>query len=272
MVDIGKLQSAKFMSKDAVKNAAPSVFTTKPSEEVSDKYTHIPTERVIDDMESLGWGVVEAKEVKARKSTTKGFQKHLLVFRNDDIVIDGEDGDTVYPQILLTNSHDGKNSFQFTAGLFRMICENGLVIADTEFEDVKMRHMGYTFEDLQSMIKDMVEKLPLTVESMNKMKSVELEGEQVLELAKSLLDIRVEGTDNTFNDIAITNVLESQRKEDEGKGLWEVFNRVQENIINGNFYYNTKSGKQRQARIIKNFKQDIDLNRNMFAKAMEYAA
>ena len=26
-----------------------------------------------------------------------------------------------------------------------------------------MRHMGYSFEDLQDMIKDMVEKLPLTV-------------------------------------------------------------------------------------------------------------
>ena len=38
--------------------------------------------------------------------------------------------DTVYPQILLTNSHDGKNAFTFTAGLFRLICENGLVIAD----------------------------------------------------------------------------------------------------------------------------------------------
>ena len=264
--------SNQILSKKQINDVAPSVFTQSPSSDVTEKYTFISTEKVIDDMEELGWMPVDAKEVKARTKNTQGVQKHMIVFRNEDIVIDGADGDTVYPQILMTNSHDGKNSFQFTAGLFRMICENGLVIADTEFEDVKMRHMGYTFDDLQSMIKDMVEKLPLTVESMNKMKSVELEGEQVLELAKSLLDIRVEGTDNTFNDIAINNVLESQRKEDEGMGLWEVFNRVQENIINGNFYYNTKSGKQRQARIIKNFKQDIDLNRNMFAKAMEYAA
>jgi len=271
MINTENLQSAKFMSKEVINNAAPSVFTTTPSDEVSDKYTHIPTEKVIDDMQLLGWGVVEAKEVKARTKHTKGFQKHLLVFRNDDIVINGADGDTVYPQILLTNSHDGKNAFTFTAGLFRLICANGLVIADEKFEDVKMRHMGYTFEDLQIMIKDMVEKLPLTVESMNKMKETNLEGEQILELAKSLLDIRIKGTDNTYNDVAITNVLESQRKEDVGSGLWEVFNRVQENIINGNFYYNTKSGKQRQARIIKNFKQDLDLNRNMFAKALEYA-
>ena len=271
MINIENLQSAKFMSKEEISKIAPSVFTMNPSNEVSDKYTHIPTEEVINDMEELGWGVVDAKEVKARTKSTKGFQKHLLVFRNNDIVINGEDGDTVFPQILLTNSHDGKNAFTFTAGLFRMICENGLVIADTEFEDVKMRHMGYTFEDLQEMIKEMVEKLPLTVESMNKMKDVDLEGEQVLELAKSLLDIRVDGTDNSFNNEAIDEVLETQRKEDSGSGLWEVFNRVQENIINGNFYYNTKSGKQRQARIIKNFKQDLDLNRDMFAKALEFA-
>ena len=266
------LNSEKFLSKKQINDVASSVFTNRPSSEVTDKYTFISTEKVIDDMEVLGWKVSDAKEVKARTKATVGFQKHLLVFRNNDVVINGEDGDTVFPQILLTNSHDGKNSFQFTAGLFRMICENGLVIADTEFEDVRMRHMGYTFEDLQVLIKDMVEKLPLTVESMNKMKNIELEEEKIINLAKSLLDIRVEGTDNTYDSSAIEEVLETQRKKDEGVGLWEVFNRVQENIIEGNFHYKTKSGKVRQARIIKNFKQDIDLNRNMFAKAMEYAA
>ena len=271
MINTENLQTAKFMGREEILKAAPSAFTTKPSDEVSEKYTHIPTERVINDMDSLGWGVVEAKEVKARTKLTIGFQKHLLVFRNNDIVINGEDGDTVYPQILLTNSHDGKNAFTFTAGLFRMICANGLVIADEQFEDVKMRHMGYTFEDLQVMIKEMVEKLPLTVESMNKMKLVKLEEVTMLNLAKSLLDIRVEGTDNTYDPSAIEEVLECQRKKDEGMGLWEVFNRVQENIIEGNFHYKTKKGKVRQARVIKNFKQDIDLNKGMFKKAMEYA-
>ena len=266
------LESSQFLNKKELSEIAPSIFTMIPSSEVSDKYTHIPTEKVIDDMELLGWKPVDAKEVKARTKSTQGVQKHMIVFRNNDVVINGEDGDTVFPQILMTNSHDGKNAFQFTAGLFRMICENGLVIADTEFEDVKMRHMGYTFEDLQSMIKDMVEKLPLTVESMNRMKNVELEEERVMDLAKSLLDIRVEGTDNTYDSSAIEEVLEVQRKKDEGLGLWEVFNRVQENIIEGNFHYKTKSGKVRQARIVKNFKQDLQLNREMFSKAMEYAA
>ena len=121
------------------------------------------------------------------------------------------------------------------------------------------------------MIKEMVEKLPLTVESMNKMKEIELEEESIVNLAKDLLDIRVKDTNNSYKNEAIDEVLTTQRKEDEGNGLWEVFNTIQENIINGNFHYNTEGGKERQARIIKNFKQDIDLNRKMFAKALEYA-
>ena len=266
------LQKVEFMNKKEMSEIAPSIFTMKPSNEVTEKYTHIPTEKVIDDMELLGWGVVDVKQVKARTAKTQGVQKHLVVFRNNDVVINGEDGDTVFPQIVMTNSHDGKNAFQFTAGLFRMICENGLVIATDEFEDLKMRHMGYTFEDLQVLIRGMVEKLPLTVEAMNKMKDVELEEEQMFNLAKSFLDIRVEGTQNTYDNQAIEDVLNVQRKADEGNMLWEVFNRIQENIIDGNFEYKTPSGKLRQARIIKNFKQDQDVNKKMFSEALKLVA
>ena len=263
-------KNAEFKSLEELREIAPSIFTQTGAETTSEKYSHIPTDQVIRDMELLGWGVVDAKEVKARKENTKGFQKHLVVFRNPDVVINGSDGDTVFPQVLLTNSHDGKNSFSFQAGLFRMICENGLVIATTEFESLKIRHMGYDFETLQETIKQIVDKLPLTVESMNKMKAVELGEQQMFDLAKSFLDFRVEGTENTYDTDAIESILEPQREEDKGNGLWEVFNRVQENIVEGNFKYLTPKGKFRQARIIKNFKQDQDLNQKMFAKALEF--
>ena len=274
------LQSSDFLSLEEIKEMAPSIFTTQGSKDTSDKYTHIPTDRVIRDLEVLGWKVADVKEVAARKEDNKGFQKHLVVFRNDDVVITGEDGDIVYPQILLTNSHDGKNSFKFQAGLFRMICENGLVVADESFEDYSIRHMGYDFEALQSLITDMVSNLDLTVESMNKMKQIELNEEQQLELAKKLLDIRLEGTGNAYNDYQPKSINYSQRKEDTGVDLWSVFNRQQENIIEGNFQYfnEEKYGKyenvniefaSRQARPIKNFKQDMDVNKKMFAAALE---
>ena len=274
------LQSSDFLSLEEIKEMAPSVFTTNGSKDTSDKYTHIPTDRVIRDLEVLGWKVADVKEVAARKEDNKGFQKHLVVFRNEDVVITGNDGDTVYPQILLTNSHDGKNSFKFQAGLFRMICENGLVVADESFEDYSIRHMGYDFEALQSLIKEMVSNLDLTVESMNKMKQIELDEEQQLELAKKLLDIRLEGTGNAYDDYQPKYINYSQRKEDDGVDLWSVFNRQQENIIEGNFkYFNEEKYAKyenvnmefigRQARPIKNFKQDMNVNKKMFAAALE---
>jgi hypothetical protein len=261
-------QTSQFKSLDQLREIAPSIFTTKGSSSTSEKYSHIPTNRVISDMELLGWGVVDAKEVKSR--INKGYQKHLVVFRNNDIVINGENNDTVYPQILLTNSHDGKNSFTFIAGLFRLICENGMVITTEKFEDVKIRHLGYEFETLQNTIKEIIEILPLTVESMNKMKEIELEEEQILSLAKDLLEIRIDTEKNIINDQTINDVLKPQRHEDMGNGLWEVFNRIQENILEGNFSYLNIKGKSRNARGIKNFQQDLHLNKQMFSKALEY--
>jgi hypothetical protein len=184
------LSTNEFLTLDEVKQRASSIFSKTAAPTVSDKFTHIPTFKVIEDMSQLGWNVVDAKQVKARTEGTRGFQKHLVVFRNPDVVINGVDGDTVFPQILLTNSNDGKNAFTFTAGLFRMVCENGLVISTEQFNDVKMRHMGYTFEELQAQIREMVEQLPLTVESMNKMKQIELNEEQAKALAKKALTTR----------------------------------------------------------------------------------
>ena len=258
----------QFLSDEQINNSSPTVFTKTPAANVSKHYTHIPTIQVVDDMRKLGWGVVDAQQVKARKNTTKGFQKHLLTFRNPDVVINGEDGDTVFPQILLTNSHDGKNAFTFTAGLFRLVCSNGLVIADEKFNDVKMRHMGYTFEDLQVQIKDMVEQLPLTVDSMNQMKAIELDVKQMKALAQKSLTTRFTKDQLKVAKINLDELINPVRDEDKGNDLWSVFNVIQEKIITGDFSY-LSGAKSRKAREVKNFKQDMDINKKLFAMANE---
>lgn len=259
------LNTIETISKEQVKQVAPSVFTKHGASNVSEKYSHIPTERVMDDMSALGWNVVDAKEIKARKN--QGFQKHMLVFANPEIVINGNDGDTVFPRILLTNSHDGKNAFTFKAGLFRLVCSNGLVIADEQFGEMKIRHMGYDFEALQSLITEMVEKLPLTVESMNRFKNKQLSEEQKQKFALEALGLRFDTENKTFN---VDEFLTPTRKEDEGNDLWSVFNLVQEKLVNGMFDYRAGS-KNRKARRIKNFQQDVKLNSELYELALAYA-
>ena len=262
---LANLSTIETISKEQVKQVAPSVFTKTGSSTVSEKYSHIPTERVMDDMEALGWNVVDAKEIKARKN--QGFQKHMLIFANPEIVINGADGDTVFPRILLTNSHDGKNAFTFQAGLFRLVCSNGLVIADEQFGKMKIRHMGYDFEALQTLITEMVEKLPLTVESMNRFKSKQLTQDQKQQFALEALGLRFDTENKTFN---VDEFLTPTRKEDSNDDLWSVFNLVQEKLVNGMFDYRSAS-KTRKARRIKNFQQDITLNSDLYKLALQYA-
>ena len=262
----------EFLTRNQIKEAAPSVFTSHKMAGSSDKYVHIPTDCIIDDMEKMGWGVSKAVEVRARRN--KGFQKHMLVFRNPNIVIDSNDGDTVYPQILISNSHDGKNSFQFTAGLFRLVCSNGLVVATEHFADKKVRHMGYSFEEVQAIVSELVEQLPVTVEVMNKFKSTILSQEQKVEFAKKALETRFEKVNENQNiikdyGINIEEVLKPTRKEDEGNDLWNVFNVLQEKMIDGDFEY-ISGVKLRKARRVKNFKQDLKINKELYEIASQF--
>ena len=84
-----KQDKNEFLTKDQIREIAPSVFTIKADKKNTSKhYVHISTEKVIDDMSALGWGVVDTKQVRARKG--QGYQKHLVVFGNDELRIDGK--------------------------------------------------------------------------------------------------------------------------------------------------------------------------------------
>lgn len=263
------IKSQEFLTKEQIKEKAKSVFAEKGASHTSEKYSHIPTYKIIEDMEVLGWKVSDVKEVRSRKNA--GFQKHLVVFRNPEIMISGDDGDDVFPQILLTNSSDGKNAFTFRAGLFRLVCENGLVVSTQDFDSLRIRHVGYDFNELQKTINAMVEKLPLTVESMNKFKQTQLSDKQILDFAKQALETRFGEDELKRVTIDFNDFVKATRKEDEGNDLWSVFNRVQEKVISGDFEYGY-ANKTRKARKIKNFNQDLILNTKLYELASEYCA
>lgn len=258
-----------FLTKEQIAQAAPAVVNNTPAANVSDKYVHVSTLELIDDMSKLGWGVVDVKQVRSKKEGAANYKKHLVTFRNNDVVISSEDGETVYPQILLTNSHDGLSSFQFRAGLFRLVCSNGLVIATQDFGTMSIRHKGYSFEELKKTVMDLVEKLPITIETLNKFREVILTEDQKVEFALAALGIRFgeKGAEVTAEEI-----LKPTRKEDEGNELWQVFNVVQEKMSRGGFRYKVPSGRNKTARSIKNFNRDIELNEKLYQLAESFVA
>ena len=258
-----------FLTREQIAKMAPAVLETGVSAKVSSKYVHVPTTDLIDDMATLGWNVVDVKQRKTRKGESVGgsFGKHMVIFRNDNVVITAEDGETVYPQILLSNSHDGLSSFQFRAGLFRLICSNGLVIATKDFGSMTIRHKGYSFDELKKTVMGLVEALPVTVETLNKFREVTLTEEQKAEMALAALGIRFgEGG----AEVTAEEILKPIRSEDEGNDLWTVFNVIQEKMVRGGFKYKASTGRNKTARSIKNFNRDIELNEKLYELAESY--
>lgn len=260
-LDPKRMNAHKSYSLEEIQTMAPSVFTVGKAPHLTDKYIQTPTSRVVEDLMKLGWQVTKAQEIKARKG--KGFQKHIVVFRNPNIMITGKNGDDSYPQILLTNSHNGKCAFVFKVGIYRLICSNGLVIADAEFSNVSIRHMNYTFEMLQTKISEMIEKLPGLVKKINLFKLTQLTTEQMNEFAAKAASLRKQTIVN------LDELLTATREEDKGNDLWVIFNRVQEKIVNGGYGYGRKN---RKARSIKNFQQDLKVNEQLFELAEVYVS
>ena len=263
-----------YLSKEQLQDMVPVAFAKEPTNpKVSKKYLHVNTETIIDDLATLGWKPVSAAMRKSRGKDTI-FSKHMISFQNPDIMIKGKEGDDAFPRIIMTNSHDGFNAFQFKVGIFRLVCSNGLVIADEEFSDFKIRHKGYTFDELRNVVNQAVKDLPNKVEVLNKMKAKELTQDEMNKLALDAMLIRAgikpgskEAKKFEYDEETIEDILEPTRDEDKGNDLWRVFNVVQEKITQGGFSAALVGAKVRKVRKIKSFEKDLKINQDLFKLA-----
>ena len=271
-----KVKNHQALNDDEIKLLCPVAFKDKMTKAeinklgLSEHYSFVPTMNVINDLRELGYEVVDATQVKARKKSTNGYQKHLITLEHPKYKVEGS---KEYPQILLTNSHDGGNAFTLSAGIFRLVCSNGLVIKTEDYGSARLVHKGYSFEAVQKLVKEFEETVDEVLTRITAMKKVQLTKEQQIEFAKQAALLRFKSKsyneDNIEKVVNIDDLLNVDRKEDAGNGLYEVFNRVQESLINGKYTYLGTKDKPRKARPIKNFKQNIEVNSKLSKLAFE---
>ena len=263
-----------YMDKKALREECPLAFAQAPTNpDVSGKYLFVNTETIIDDLDKLGWKPVQAAQRKGRGGSTI-FSKHMIAFQNPEIMIKGKDGDDSFPRIIMTNSHDGMQAFKFSVGIFRLVCSNGLVVADEQFSEFKIKHKGYTFDELRGVVNEAVADLPNKVKVLNDMKKRVLTQEEKNKLALDAMLIRAgikpgskEANKFNYDDETIIDILDPKRDEDKGDDLWRVFNVVQEKITQGDFHAALTGAKVRKVRKIKSFEKDLKVNKELFKLA-----
>lgn len=251
------------------------VLSQVGSHGVTSRYSHITTLDVVSHFLALGWVVTSCGLAGVRNASKDGFQKHIIRMSHPDFIL-RQVGDSV-PEIVIVNSHDGLNTFQVYAGIFRLICSNGLVVGQS-FGGTKLKHVGSDLiERVHVAIEGIKNQLPAIAEQIQAFNGVTLSETQQVDFAQraaTLLDL----PDNTTRVDAST-LLRARRLGDKGDSLWVTFNKIQENGQGGGVKFETtktdENGivtfKTNTTREIKAIDRRVKFNRELWDLSKEYA-
>jgi len=259
-------RDARPLDNEALLRLAPSVFAESPYSKMSERYGFIPTSRVVDGMRDAGWLPVMAKDQRVRLEDKKGFTRHMLKFRRQDGQALLNVGDSI-PEIVLINSHDGSSAYQLHSGIFRLVCSNGLIVADSTFNKISIRHSGDVVQRVIDATSEVVREIPRISSSIGRMQGVELSPDEREAFAASALQLR----DSTLA-LEPAQVLQTRRVADRGPDLWSTFNVVQENLIRGGVYGRDANNRFRRTRAVTSIAEDTRLNKALWELTERMAA
>ena len=257
-------RDARPLDNDHLARLAPAIFADAPHASRSERYSFVPTIAVLDALRSGGWVPVAAMQGRARDLSRIGVQRHVVRLRHPDMVARSV-GDLV-PELVVVNSHDGTSSYQLHAGVFRLVCGNGMVVADTTFAKVAIPHFAVKPAEILEASYEVIEDVPQVVGAVESMRALPLSTEEQTIFAREAASLR---WDDDKLPIDPAQLLTTRRREDRAADLWTTLNVVQENMIRGGLRGRTTTGKRQRTFGIKSAAEDTRINKALWRLADE---
>lgn len=288
------------LSNSQLLGLAPAIFADQPIAEVSDRYHFVPTIQVVDGLRDAGWFPVDAKQGVAQKLGNADKSLHMVRFRHPDLQPIGDDG--LYPEAILTNSHNRSAAFKFMLGLFRMLCSNGIITSDASFGGISVRHNNSAIDGAIEACKQLTEQAPNMITKVEDFRTIQLAPTEREIFARSALNMKHgvhtqqlpdgtekptviygrpweydravadKGEDNVvYVPVEPSQLLQAHRADDQGTDLWTTYNVIQENLIKGGTRGRSVSRRRSRTRGISAVSEDVRVNKNLWGMA-EYLA
>lgn len=253
--------SVRPLSNEQLKNQAPALFTEEPHFDVSSKYHFIPTIDVIEEIKANNWYPMSVSVANVRDEKKEGYQQHCVRFRHfEDLLNPGENA----IELLLFNSHDRSKSFSISAGIFRFVCANGLVISDSIFETYKIKHIGERDNDVLKAVNNITSVKSQLLEKIERLESINLSNQEKEAFAKSSIPLRF----GEHLEVDPKDLLLPLREEDFKDDLYTTLNVIQENLLRGNITGVNKDTKRRfTSKEITSISKDTQINKSLWDMA-----
>ena len=261
----------------------PAIFAPQPHVSRSDRYVYVSTEDMMSALMEKGFAPVEARVSRSRDPDRQNYTKHMVRMR-----LLGETalavGDT-YLEVILRNAHDGTAAWEFLAGLFKLLCLNGMAVDNGTIASVHVRHAGNRERQIQAVVDgafQIVEHAPLALEAPKVWPTIELTRDEQMVFADAARTVRFGNAEGVVDTpITVEQLLYVRREADRGTGpngrsdLWRTFNVVQENTVKGGLHARIQNDQGRwrnmSTREVKSIDGDLKLNRALWQLASEMA-
>jgi hypothetical protein len=245
------------LTRDELAHYVPSVFSEEKHASRSERYTCIPTITLLDNLQREGFQPFFACQTRVRDQGKREHTKHMLRLRRE-----GQITGKQVPEIILLNSHDGSSSYQMLPGLFRAVCQNGLICGES-FGEVRVPHKG---DVVGKVIEGAYEVLGVfdRVEENGMRCSHCCCRPRTAGLAKAAITYRF---GEEHQPVTEAQILSPRRWQDESHDLWTTYQRIQENLIKGGLCGKNTQGKRMHTRAVKGIDSDVKLNRALWVMA-----
>lgn len=262
-----------FLTEDDIRHAAPSVFAVAAHSSRSEGFAPIPTSQILTGLRREGFDVVHASQSRSRDPGRLDFTKQMIRLRHASRTRGASRaiGD-VFPEVVLVNANDGSSSYVMSAGLFRLVCLNGMTVSEKEFQTVRVTHWG----DVQGKVIEgsftVLGESTKALEHAEAWSAISLAPPEQHAFAEAARVLRFGDSDGRVTSpITAEQLLRANRQADVGASLWAVFNRVQENVIKGGLSALDRNSNGRPRRVtsraVNGIDQDQRLNRALWLLA-----
>lgn len=259
------------LSDEDIRRRAPSVFAEGPrAATTSERYRFYPTSMVLAGLRDNGFLPVRAEQTRAVEGG-RDYARHMIRFRHSDYLQHHELNEEI-PEVVMMNAHDGSSSYQLSAGIYRLVCLNGMVVGEDRFM-LRVKHSGR-----ESMVREVIEasfeiikSFPEVIGTTQEMRGQLVTLDQAKAYARAALTLRWGVNDQgvTVAPIEPERLLQRRRDADTIDNVWGTLNVVQENMMRGGLKGRTQTNKPTKTRPINSVVEDMRINKGLWVLARE---
>jgi len=228
---------------------------------VSSKPFQIETLDVIENLQDKGWKIKGSYQNLNPK--TKQIKDHTIKMEHPDFSMLNSKGKTeAIANLTIGNSCDGSSPLDLNLGVFRLVCSNGMIRRDT-LQAQNINHNESNYYNLNKILSDLNIQTSEVIKEFSFLKKKDLTPEEIFNFALKSAKKRF----GNKKVIESSQLLKAVRSEDEGNNLWNVFNRIQENLTQPFRLLDLKGNKLLG---INSISQDIKINSELSELAYSY--